>query len=145
MLLAEALIHSVQVVGKERRLLAARARADLEGTAPLVVAVLGQQQRLQRERRFLQFGAAVLRLRKQQFAHLARLLLRFREGGVHLLLRPAVAAVDGDEFLRFRALAREFFEHLHVGERLGAGQQFAQLVVTRRDGVEFCKHIKNRS
>ena len=107
MLFAVALVHAVQLVGKERRLLAARARPDLEGTAPLVVAVLGQQQRLERFFRLRELFAAGLRLLEQHVPHLAHLLLRLREGGVHLALRPAVGAVGLYEFFRLGVFARE--------------------------------------
>ena len=139
-LLAIALVHAVQLIGKERRLLAARTRPDLEGTAPLVVAVLGQEQRLEPFFRPGKPFAAGLRLLEQHVPHLARLLLRLRKGGVHLALRLAVRAVGLDQFFRLRALARELFVFLHVRERLGAGEQLPQLVVARGNGVKFCKH-----
>ena len=135
MLFAIALIHAVEIVGKERRFLSPRACADLERTAALVVLVLGKKQDFKRLLHLGKRAFAGERLVKEQFAHLARLLFRLGKRFVALGFLLFVGTVCFGNGFQLRPLPRERAPVLHVGERLGTGQKLAELLIACRNGV----------
>ena len=136
-LFAVPLVHAVELIGKERRFLAARARADLEGAAPVVLLVLGKEQQFELvfEGRELLFEGVPLF--EQQLLHFARLLFRFRKGGVHLLFRAFALVILERDLFEGGPLLGICRPAGGIGGGLGGGEEFPQRFVPRRDVFDF--------
>ena len=120
---AVALIHTAKLRRKQRRFLPARARADLQNTAPFVVLVLGQQQYFeflfQRGKLFLTGIAFV----GKQLPHLlVALRFRLREGFFHLLLASEILKILFRRFPYLRVFLGILLPRAHVRDHRGIGK-----------------------
>ena len=131
------LIHAAKLRGKKRRFLPARARADLEDTAPLVVFVLGQKQNFQFLFKFSQPLLAGVSLVGKKATHFRILLgFRAREGFLHFLLAGEVFEVFFRRVLKVGLLLGILLPRPHVRNRFGVGKLCRQILIPFQNVVE---------
>ena len=134
-------VHAQQVAGEDRRLVAARAAADLDDGILRVLGVLGYEQQLdlllhRRERRF-EFGDLAA-------GHLAHLLvavvgqdvLGFGQVGQC----RAVAFGGLDDRFQLLVILGELYELFHVGDHFGVGEFLSRLLVFEFQAVETAQN-----
>ena len=97
-------VHAVQLVGEQRRLFAARARADFKRAIAFVVFILRQQQNLQFAEKNGELFLARLRFVEQQTLHFARFPFRLFRRRLHFLFAARIFGVFFGYIVKFRSL-----------------------------------------
>ncbi len=130
-------IHTEQVAGKDRRLVAAGAGTNFQEDVAAVLGVPGQQHALQAPLDFFQLAAGLLDLLLSHLAHIRIAVLEQRLGAFEVGLQLEEIAVCNDDRLDLGIFARIGAEAGLVADHLGIAEQRRQLFEAVLQDVEF--------
>ncbi len=136
LLLGIARIHAEQIAGKDRRLVAASAGADLEEHVAPVVGVLGQQHALQIGFQRLELGLGFADLLLGHLAHVGIAVLEQRLSALEILLHLAQLPIGDDHRLDFGVLAGIGAKTALIADDFGVAEQCGEFFETVLQDVQ---------
>ncbi len=137
LLLGIARIHAEQIAGKDRRLVAAGAGADLEEHVAPVVGVLGQQHALQVGFKRLKLGLGFGNLLLGHLAHVGITVLEQRLSALEILLNLAQLPIGDDHRLDFGVLAGIGAKTALIADDFGVAEQCGEFFETVLQDVQL--------